>query len=160
MLRRLRPDVAHAHLSGGCRALHGLEGRDCLRVATLHIAYKPRQHATLDGLIAIAPWQMADIPPGLRERSVQIDNWTLPRTPTTDARARLRGEHGIDDDTFLIGALGRAEPGKGLDVLVEAFARARLPDARLVIVGQGSAWSANWRAAAAATAPTVRVNLI
>ena len=142
LLRRLRPDVAHAHLSGGCRALHGLEGRDCLRVATLHIAYKPRQHAKLDGLIAIAPWQMADIPPGLRERSVQIDNWTLPRTPTTDARTRLRAEHGIDDDTFLIGALGRAEPGKGLDVLVDAFERARLPGARLAIVGQGSAWDA------------------
>lgn len=103
LLRRLRPDVAHAHLSGGCRALHGLDGLGCLRVATLHIAYKPRQHAPLDGLIAIAPWQLADIPPALRERSVQIDNWTLPREPSADARARLRAEHGIADDTFLVG---------------------------------------------------------
>jgi glycosyltransferase involved in cell wall biosynthesis len=140
LLRRLRPDVAHAHLSAGCRALHGLEDTGCLRVATLHIAYKPRQHASLDGLIAIAPWQLADIPPALRARSVQIDNWTLPRAPSADARARLRAEHGIADDTFLVGALGRAEPGKGLDVLIDAFDRARLPNARLAIVGQGSAW--------------------
>lgn len=142
LLRRLRPDVAHAHLSGGCRALHGLRIDDCLRVATLHIAYKPRQHAPLDGLIAIAPWQLDGIPAPLRTHTVQVDNWTLPQPPATDARARLRAEHGIDPDTFVVGALGRVEPGKGLDVLVEAFARARLPDARLVIVGQGTAWTA------------------
>ena len=139
LLRRLKPDVAHGHLSGGCRALHGLE-EDCLRVATLHIAYKPRQHAPLDGLIAIAPWQLADIPAPLRAYTVQIDNWTLPRQPSDDARARLRAAHGIGPDTFVVGALGRTEPGKGLDVLIEAFARARLPDTRLVIVGQGTAW--------------------
>ncbi|MGY1425931.1 glycosyltransferase [Lysobacter sp. A289] len=142
LLRRLRPDVAHAHLSAGSRALHGLDVDGCLRVATLHISYKPRQHAPLDGLIAIAPWQLADIPDGLRERTVQVDNWTLPRPPAAGARAKLRAEHGISDDTFLIGALGRVEPGKGLDVLVAAFQRAGLPNARLAIVGQGSAWDA------------------
>ncbi|MGH8074713.1 MAG: glycosyltransferase [Lysobacter sp.] len=140
VLRRLRPDVAHAHLSGGCRALHGLDVDGCLRVATLHIHYKPSQHAALDGLIAIAPWQMADIPEPLRAHTVQVDNWTLPRQAADGARARLRAEHGIDDGTFVVGALGRVEPGKGLDVLVEAFKRAQLPDARLVIVGQGKAW--------------------
>jgi glycosyltransferase involved in cell wall biosynthesis len=138
-VRRLRPDVAHAHLSGGCRALQGLGG-DTLRVATLHIRYKPRQHAALDGLIAIAPWQLPDIPGALRARSVQIDNWTLPQTVAPDARARLRAAHGIGEDTFLFGALGRVEASKGLDVLVEAFARAALPGARLAIVGQGSQW--------------------
>lgn len=140
VLRRLRPDVAHAHLSGGCHALHGLDVLGCLRVATLHIHYKPRQHATLDGLIAIAPWQLGVIPGPLRAHTVQIDNWTLPRAAAADARARLRAEHGIEDGTFVVGALGRAEAGKGLDVLIEAFERARLPDARLVIVGQGAAW--------------------
>lgn len=140
VLRRLKPDVAHAHLSGGCRALQGLDVPGCLRVATLHIHYKPRQHATLDGLIAIAPWQLHAIPAPLRAHTVQIDNWTLPRPAATDGRARLRAEHGIDERTFVVGALGRAEAGKGLDVLIEAFERARLPDARLVIVGQGKAW--------------------
>lgn len=139
LLRRLRPDVAHAHLSGGCRALHGLEG-DCLRVATLHIHYKPRQHARLDGLIAIAPWQLQAIPERLRRNSVQIDNWTLPRTAAAGARERLRAAHGIATDAFVFGALGRVEHSKGLDVLIEAFNRAALPGARLVIVGHGRAW--------------------
>ena len=53
-VKRLRPDVAHAHLSGACRALQGLQGV-CLRVATLHIHYKASQHAALDALVAVAP---------------------------------------------------------------------------------------------------------
>jgi glycosyltransferase involved in cell wall biosynthesis len=139
-VRALRPDVAHAHLSAGCRALHGLGGT-CLRVATLHIRYKARQHRALDGLIAIAPWQLPSIPAPLRTHSVQIDNWTGPREPAHGARERLRSAHGIGGDTFLIGALGRVERGKGLDVLLEAFRRAGLPGARLAIVGQGSEWT-------------------
>lgn len=148
LLRRLRPDVAHAHLSGGCRALHGLEG-DVLRVATLHIRYKPRQHASLDALIAIAPWQLPEIPSPLRTRSIQVDNWTLPQQGEPDAAARLRTQHGIGEGEFLIGTLGRAERSKGLDVLIEAFRRAALPRTRLAIVGQGREWK-NLRAQAGA----------
>lgn len=137
LVRRLRPEVAHAHLSAACRALHRLEG-PCLRVGTLHIAYKPRQHAALDALVAIAPWQLDAIPQPLRTHTVQIDNWTLPNPPAADARQRLRSAHGIDDDAFVIGALGRVEANKGFDVLIEAIRNAGLANARLVIVGQGS----------------------
>lgn len=140
-IRRLRPEVAHAHLGSGCKALHGLAGV-CARVATLHIEYKPQQHAPLDGLIAIAPWQLAAIPEPLRSRSTQIDNWTLPVEPAPDARARLRAAFGIGEDEFVFGALGRVEDSKGLDVLLEAFERAAIPRSRLVIVGQGGAWDA------------------
>lgn len=139
LLQRLQPDVAHAHLSKACHALHGLHG-SILRVATLHIRYKPGQHRGLDGLIAIAPWQLEAIPEPLRSRSVQIDNWTLPHASTSDARRRLRATHGIDNDTILFGALGRVEHSKGLDILIEAFRRAALPNARLAIVGQGREW--------------------
>ena len=140
-LARWRPDVAHAHLSAGCRALHRLEGR-MLRVATLHIRYKPRQHAALDGLVAIAPWQLEAIPAGLCERTVQLDNWTHPRPVDGGARARLRAELGIAPDAFLFGTLGRVEASKGHDTLVRAFRKAAIPGARLAIVGQGRAWSA------------------
>ncbi len=140
-LKKLRPDIAHAHLSGGARALKGWRDAATRRLATLHIRYKPQQHDGLDGLIAIAPWQFDDMPDTMRARSVQIDNWTVPRTPAADARARLRGEFGIAEDAFVFGALGRVEASKGLDVLVGAWKRAALPgDARLVIVGQGGAW--------------------
>ncbi len=147
IVRRLHPDVAHAHLSGGCRALHGLRG-ECLRVASLHLAYKARQHADLDALVAIAPWQLPAIPPALRARSVQIDNWTRARQAAPEARARVRAGARIAPDAFVFGALGRVERSKGLDVLVEAWKRADLPvDARLVIVGQGEAFDALRKAA-------------
>jgi glycosyltransferase involved in cell wall biosynthesis len=146
LLRKLRPDVAHAHLSSACRALHGLKGL-CLRLATLHICYKPQQHAALDALVAIAPWQLESIPPLLREHTTQIDNWTLANSPAVDARARLRKLHDIPDDAWLFGAIGRAERNKGFDLLIDAFKLAQLPKARLVIVGQGAELEALRRSA-------------
>lgn len=140
-LRRWRPDVAHAHLSAGCRALHGLEG-GMLRVATLHIRYKPRQHSALDGLVAIAPWQLDAIPPELRERTVQLDNWTRPAPVDVAGRVRLRQVLGIAPEAFLFGTLGRVESSKGHDTLVRAFGKAGIPGARLAIVGQGREWAA------------------
>ena len=137
-VQRLQPDVAHAHLSGACRALRGLKG-SCLRVATLHIHYKPNQHARLDALVAVAPWQLKDIPAPLRAHSTQIDNWILPLRCSPESRARLRAQHGIPEDAWVFGAVGRAEESKGLDVLIEAFQRAKLPNAWLVVVGHGQA---------------------
>lgn len=138
LLRQWQPDVAHAHLSGACKALHGLDGLS-LRVATLHIHYKSQQHAGLDALVAIAPWQLDAVPARLREHTVQIDNWTQPRQPDAEARTRLRAQHGIPADAWLVGGLGRIEHSKGFDLLIEAFERADPPNARLVIVGQGPA---------------------
>lgn len=137
-VQRWKPDVAHAHLGSGCRALRGVDA--CPRVSTLHIRYKPQHHAHMDGLIAIAPWQLESVPATLRQRSVQIDNWTVPRPAAADARERLRAEAGIGPDEFVFGALGRLEASKGMDLLVEAFDLAGLPGARLVVVGDGSAW--------------------
>ena len=141
LVQRLRPDVAHAHLSDGCKALGGLSGLEgqVLRVATLHICYKPQQHARLDALVAIASWQMDAIPAPLRAHTSQIDNWTLPYRPAADARQRLRAQHGIPPDAWVFGALGRMDRSKGFDLLLDAFERARLPqDAYLVIVGRGA----------------------
>jgi glycosyltransferase involved in cell wall biosynthesis len=137
-LRRQRPEVAHAHLSAACKALRGVEG--ITRVATLHIAYKPRQHAHLDGLVAITPAQLASLPTAFAARSVHIDNWTRAEAAAPGARERLRATLGIGDGVRLLGALGRVEPSKGHDVLLEAFAAAGFGgDVQLVVVGGGSA---------------------
>ena len=141
LLRLNGVDVAHGHLSGGCRALHGLSA--CfLRVATLHIHYKAQQHRDIDALIAIAPWQLADIPPAQRAHTTQINNWTQAQSADPLARQRLRHELGLGDEEFLIGALCRAEASKGLDVLIDAFVAARPKGARLAIVGGGRDWKA------------------
>lgn len=139
-VKALAPDIVHAHLGSACRAMRGITA--CPRVSTLHIRYKPAHHAHLDGLIAIAPWQLEAVPPPLRENTVQIDNWTVPRPPSDGARERLRTQAGIAPDAFVVGALGRIEHGKGMDVLVDAFMQAALPGARLAIIGHGGAWDA------------------
>ena len=50
----------------------------------------------------------------------------------------MRAELGAGPGDFLIGSAGRLAASKGFDVLLRAFARAALPGARLVIVGDGS----------------------
>lgn len=144
-----RPDVCHAHLSFACKALAGLSGV-AARVATLHIAYKPHQHDHLDGLIAITPSQLAQIPPSYAGTVRQISNWSEPKLAAPGARERLRAAWGVGPDDWLIGTLGRGERSKGWDLLVEAFTQARLPGARLVLVGDGPQWHAV-RAAAPAS---------
>ena len=139
LLKQLKPDVAHAHLSAACRVLQGVPGL-CLRVATLHIHYKKQQHAKLDALIAIAPWQMAAIPLPLRERTVQLDNWSAAKSVPMDARERLRQEHAIGPDDVVIGTLGRVGQSKGQETLLQAFSLANIPNSRLVIVGEGKHW--------------------
>lgn len=136
-----QPDVCHAHLSFACKALAGVK-RPTVRVATLHIAYKARQHGHMDGLIAITPQQLAQIPPGFAGRVAQINNWSQPRPPEPGARERLRAAWGVGPDDWLVGTLGRGEHSKGWDVLVQAFRQAALPGARLVLVGQGPDWQA------------------
>lgn len=139
LIRRLKPDVVHAHLSAACKTLRGLRG-ECLRVATMHICYKPQQHKHLDALVAIAPWQLAAVDQRLRSHTVQIDNWTHPNVPDHRARARIRNLCHADAKTFLIGALGRVERSKGFDLLLDAFMQARgqvQSDVRLAIVGEG-----------------------
>ena len=136
----LAPDVAHAHLSSGCRVLHGLRGH-CLRVATLHIEYKKQQHRDMDALIAIAPWQLNGVPAEQRPHTVQIDNWVQCQPAAADARARLRQTYGLCESDYVIGALGRTEASKGLDELLDAFGAAALGErVRLVIVGHGRHW--------------------
>lgn len=138
-LRKLNPDVAHAHLSGACRSLKGLKLYG-LRVATLHIRYKPQQHSDLDALIAIAPWQLADVPHHLLARTRQIDNWTQLQLPDRASRSRIRAELGLAESDLLIGALGRIESSKGMDLLIQAFDVVRQPGVRLVLVGAGRDW--------------------
>lgn len=131
-----RPDVAHAHLSGGCRALRGLRHR-CVRLATLHIHYKPQQHAHLDALIALTPSQLAAIPEPLRLHTRQIDNWTHACPASREQGLAQRRAWGVPDEAVLIGALGRVERSKGMALLVEAAQPLLSEHVRLVLVGKG-----------------------
>jgi len=67
-----------------------------------------------------------------------IDHHTFRRDPT--AAAKARGGLGLPAAATVVGAVGRLEPQKRFDLLLDAFAaaRARHPDLFLVIAGAGS----------------------
>jgi glycosyltransferase involved in cell wall biosynthesis len=62
----------------------------------------------------------------------------LPRPPPTPAQiAAARESLGVAAADFVIGSVARLDPEKGHGGLIEAFLRAGLPGAKLVIIGSG-----------------------
>lgn len=57
---------------------------------------------------------------------------------SAEARAKIRAEFGVDDDDYVIGVLGRLDPNKQFDLVIEAAAPLLDDRARLLIVGNGS----------------------
>lgn len=54
------------------------------------------------------------------------------------ARARVRSEHGIDDRAHVIGLLGRLDPNKRFDMVIEAAAPLLGDGGKLLVVGDGA----------------------
>lgn len=130
---RIGADIGHAHLSPACKAL--ARGTVPLaRIATLHVGYKPRQHASLDGVICVNRAQMQRLGTFAGKTGL-VPNW-LPENRSAgdfDLRAQL----GVGRETRLVGAVGRLHPSKGPDVLVSAFLKANPANALLVFAGDG-----------------------
>jgi glycosyltransferase involved in cell wall biosynthesis len=136
-LAEFRPDVIHAHLRRSTRLLARIRP-PAATIATLHLTANGPHFADMDGLICIAEWQHEDIPRGYRGRVFDINESLIPnRRLSATEIAALRRELGAAPDEYLVGGVGRLARSKGFDVLIEAFKRARLPAARLVIVGEG-----------------------
>jgi glycosyltransferase involved in cell wall biosynthesis len=133
LVRRLNPEICHAHLSAACKALGNIRGPH-KSVATLHVGYKAHQHARLDGLICVNHAQAGRLSgyPGIART---IANW-MPAAPALVPMG-IREELGLDPDLLLIGAVGRLHESKGADVLVSAFRKVAPPRSALVIFGEG-----------------------
>lgn len=134
LARQIDADVCHGHLSAACKAFGRLSGAPA-RVATLHVGYKPHQHGRLDGVICVNRAQTARLD-GYRGMARTIPNW-VPQTPPLASCSGIRAELGLDENTLVIGSVGRLHESKGPDVLISAF-RAAAPDrAALVLLGEG-----------------------
>lgn len=84
-----------------------------------------------DAWFAAAPW----FP---RERVHRVLNGVAPAArPGAGERAALRAELGVSPGARVIAAAGVIAWRKGFDVLLEAFARAAVADAELLLVGDG-----------------------
>jgi glycosyltransferase involved in cell wall biosynthesis len=104
-------------------------------VATLHVGYKPHQHGRLNGLICVNRAQATRLD-GFRGMVRTVPNWT-PAVPQDGATRGIREELGLGKDVFLVGAVGRLHPSKGMDVLIPAFRAGAPANAALVILGDG-----------------------
>jgi glycosyltransferase involved in cell wall biosynthesis len=87
----------------------------------------------------VPPERIAVIPNGIVAEQFRYDG---------PLRDRTRAAWGVRADTVVVGAVGRLESGKRVDVLIRALAR--IPRTVLVIVGDGSARSTLSRLAHAA----------
>ncbi|MGC1386808.1 MAG: glycosyltransferase [Steroidobacteraceae bacterium] len=136
-IKEFRPDVIHTHLRRSSRLIARAHA-DAPSVATLHIAANGPHFFKLDGLICNAHWQVREIPPTYRGRVFKLNQLLTPHRRLSAAEiVSLRESLGIAPGEFLIGAVGRLARSKGLDILIEAFRAAELPNARLVILGDG-----------------------
>ena len=134
-----RPDVVHTHLRRGTRYLAQLD-TGVPHLATLHLGMNGPHYLQADGLVCISDWQLQTIPAHAYAGQVfHIPNTLVPQPRLRgDRKAAIRSAAGAGPSDFLIGGVGRLSSGKGFDVLIEAFRRAELPGAKLVIVGEGS----------------------
>jgi glycosyltransferase involved in cell wall biosynthesis len=150
-LRRLRPDVVHLHDSTWLKGARGARMAGVPRVlGTLHGLETPEprvnelcRHVAVRLLDAIVPVSQTlaerltsqyGVPAGriaLINNGVEIDRFRPAPGGVRDGEGR---------GAFVIGTVARLEPIKNQALLLDAFARVRgeLPEARLVLVGDGS----------------------
>ena len=126
-------EIAHGHLSHGCKAL-AVAPDSVARIATLHVGYKTKQHASLDGVICVNTAQSTRL--GKYDgQSALISNW-LPEVTSAES-FDLHAQLNLPRETRLVGSVGRLHLSKGYDVLVSAFRQAAPSNTALVIVGEG-----------------------
>ena len=176
-LRRERVDVVHGHLPDATIAAlaAGRAAGTPARVFTRH-------HFDENWALGTGAWALADIAMARdasavvvashavrnhmlwRERLRDVHIEVIPHglepaqqaPPDAGQVAAARAELGLDG-RYVVGAVARIAPAKGLDYLVEGFARVggERPDAVLVIVGAGDADPLRRRAAALGVADRV-----
>jgi glycosyltransferase involved in cell wall biosynthesis len=110
-------------MTAGVRALYLATER--LSDAT--IAVSATVHERLEKW-GVRPRRITVIPNGVDLDRVRFD---------PDARAQVRAEFGIGAADYVIGVLGRLDPNKQFDLVIEAAAPLLGPGAKLLIVGKG-----------------------
>ena len=152
ILRDFRPDVALAAISGSCVKLVAAAALARSPVPVI-VSYHGFQEYLTGHLAKLAYWGMpvmnrrvariVAVSDGLhrelierwgadRGKTVRIHN---PATIDLAGAAATAGDLAARPDVVL--AAGRLSPEKGVDVLIDAFARVRRPEARLLIAGEG-----------------------
>ena len=136
-IQEFHPDVIHTHLRRSARII-ARAGTNLPSVATLHNRANGPHFFELDGLICNGHWQVREIPASYQGKVFKLNQLFTPHERLEPAAVlTLRESLGVAPGQFLVGAVARLARSKGLDLLIEAFRAANLPDARLAILGEG-----------------------
>ncbi len=135
-LKQIAPDLIHTHLGQASMRVGELD-LGIPTIATLHNRFNEK-HARLDGVLCITTHQERTIGQEFAGRSWRIHNSYVPhRRLSPDEIAECRRFAGAAPDEYLVGGIGRMVKIKAFELLLEAYEKAALPDARLVIIGEG-----------------------
>ncbi|HEY4076881.1 MAG TPA: glycosyltransferase family 4 protein [Rhizomicrobium sp.] len=129
-----KADILHVHLPDAARAVAAARRHPPVAM-TLHIRYRQKEMGGVDGLIRIADWQERESA-GFAGPAITVPNWVPDEAPFDPVRvAALRT--GVGAGLFLVGAVARLNRIKRQDLLIDAWRRAALSGARLLLIGEG-----------------------
>ncbi len=148
-------DIVHAH-DGKAQTIAWLAtaGTTMVRVASRRVTFLPRARTsryglhrlkydlTCDGIIAVSDY-IRDllVASGIRASKIEVipDAADPPaELPPSEVRTQVRSGWGVGESDFAAGHVGAFTPEKGQDVAIQAaiLLRQRLPNLRLLLVGE------------------------
>ena len=156
-VRELMPDVIHSHLTSSSiyGSLLSMQTGIPL-VSSMHVMPEKsrgirrkmlrqqleilllRRHAARIIMVSAAARDAWIANGTFRPDRLHVIHNGIPVIPTdTAARQRVRQKLGLEADKTVIACISVMRPGKGLEYLLEAFARLRQPGLRLLLIGDG-----------------------
>jgi glycosyltransferase involved in cell wall biosynthesis len=148
----LQPDIIHAHdgvaqtiawLAGMRTRVKLVASRRVTFLPARPLDYRLKYTYTADAVIVVSEFvRQIVVRSGVPPAKVELipDGVELPHVfADPEARRRMRAEWGFDEADFVIGHLGAFTSEKGQDIAVRAFVQvaAKLPQARLILAGEG-----------------------
>ncbi|MEB5967045.1 glycosyltransferase [Comamonas testosteroni] len=136
---KFSPDIIHGHLGLGCKIASFLKTPDNICIGHLHIRFFAIHFQDMDAVVAVSPWQLRDIPEWYRGEKYLVWNFLPKEEDATHVEmSRFKKRYYISNNDYVIGTVARLHIEKGIDTLIRAFIEAGIPDAKLVIIGDGS----------------------
>lgn len=135
LIKKFDTQVIHAHLGNAAKVVQTIGSIPT--IATLHGDYKHKCYKDIGALICVASWQKKKISQKFTGETLVIPNFLVKKSSIDLPNQPLRRLLGFSEDDFIVGSVGRMDPLKGFNVLIDAFSQAALSNIKLVLVGDG-----------------------